>query len=58
MDEPDSLEPKAECLLSPQWREEIRRRSAELDAGQVQTIPWEQILAAALLRAGKLEESH
>jgi putative addiction module component (TIGR02574 family) len=42
----------AEWPLSPEWQNEIARRSAEYDAGLVQTIPWEQIRAAALRRAG------
>jgi putative addiction module component (TIGR02574 family) len=41
----DSLPP-----LSDEWREEIRRRSAELESGLVQTVPWEQIRADALRR--------
>jgi putative addiction module component (TIGR02574 family) len=44
----------ADCLppLSDQWIAEIQRRSAEYDAGSVQTVPWEQIRAEALRRAG------
>jgi putative addiction module component (TIGR02574 family) len=43
----DSLPP-----LSDQWLAEIERRSAELDAGLVQTAPWERVRAEALRRAG------
>jgi len=43
----DSLPP-----LSEQWLAEIERRSAEFDSGAVQTVPWEQIRADALRRAG------
>ena len=41
-----------DCLppLSDEWLAEIRKRSAELDAGTVETIPWEQVRAAARLR--------
>jgi putative addiction module component (TIGR02574 family) len=42
---PDSLPP-----LSDEWLEEIQRRSAEFDAGLVQTTPWEQVRAEALRR--------
>jgi putative addiction module component (TIGR02574 family) len=44
----------AEALppISDEWRAEINRRSAEIDAGTVQPIPWEQIRAEALRRAG------
>ncbi len=50
----DSLPP-----LSAKWLAEIKDRSAELDAGKVQGIPWEQVRDAALKRlelqrAGKL----
>ncbi len=38
--------------LSEDWRLEINRRSAEFDAGLVATVPWEQIRADALRRAG------
>jgi putative addiction module component (TIGR02574 family) len=37
--------------LSDEWRAEIQRRSAEFDAGLVQTTPWEQIKAEALRQA-------
>lgn len=46
----DSMPP-----LTDEWREEIRRRSAEYDSGSVQTIPWEQIRADALRRVGVTE---
>lgn len=38
--------------LSAEWLAEIARRSAELDAGQVTTVPWEVVRANALRRAG------
>jgi putative addiction module component (TIGR02574 family) len=38
--------------LSDEWQAEIQRRSAEFDAGLVKGIPWEQIRAEALRRAG------
>jgi len=43
----DSLPP-----LSDKWIAEIQRRSAEYDSGEVQTVPWEQVRADALRRAG------
>lgn len=44
----------ADCLprLTHEWIAEIQRRSAEYDSGSVQTVPWEQIRADALRRAG------
>ena len=41
--------------LTDEWREEIRRRSAEYESGSVQTVPWEQIRADALRRVGAVE---
>jgi putative addiction module component (TIGR02574 family) len=38
-----SLEEEAE--IEQAWREEIRRRSAELDAGTVEAIPAERVFA-------------
>ena len=38
--------------LSEEWLAEIRRRSAEFDAGHAVTVPWEQVRADALRRAG------
>jgi putative addiction module component (TIGR02574 family) len=38
--------------LSDEWLADIQRRSAEYDAGLVQPIPWEQVRADALRRAG------
>jgi putative addiction module component (TIGR02574 family) len=43
----DSLPP-----LTDEWVAEIERRSAEYDAGSVQTVPWEQVRAEALRRVG------
>lgn len=43
----DSLPP-----LTDEWITEIQRRSAEYDSGLAQTVPWEQIRADALRRAG------
>ena len=43
----DSLPP-----LTDEWIAEIQRRSAEYDSGSVQPVPWEQIRADALRRAG------
>ena len=41
----DSLPP-----VTDEWLAEIRRRSAEYDAGAVETTPWEQIRANAMRR--------
>ena len=43
----DSLPP-----LNDEWAVEIQRRSAEYDSGAAETVPWEQVKAEALRRAG------
>ncbi len=48
----DTLPGDALPSLSDEWMAEIERRSAEYDSGSVQTVPWEQIRADALRRAG------
>ncbi|MGW8257036.1 MAG: addiction module protein [Thermoguttaceae bacterium] len=46
----DTLPADALPPMTDQWLTEIQRRSAEFDAGSVQTTPWEQIRADALHR--------
>jgi putative addiction module component (TIGR02574 family) len=41
----ESLEPAPEPDVEAAWSKEIARRVAELDAGTVETIPWEQVRA-------------
>jgi putative addiction module component (TIGR02574 family) len=41
----ESLEPAPEQDVEAAWSEEIARRVAELDAGTVETIPWEEVRA-------------
>lgn len=36
--------------LSSEWLAEIAKRSAEFDAGLVQTIPWDQVRGDAMQR--------
>ncbi len=43
----DSLPP-----LSDEWAAEIQRRSHEFDSGSAETVPWEQVKAEAMRRAG------
>ena len=42
--------------LSDEWMAEIERRSAEFDAGNVATIPWEEIKADARRRLGRNDD--
>lgn len=45
----ESLESEVDSDVEEAWRVEIERRIAELDAGTVETVPWE-VLKAELLR--------
>ena len=38
-----SLEPPADVDIERSWREEVERRVRAMDAGEVDTIPWEQV---------------
>lgn len=49
----DTLPDDANWELSPEWMAEIKRRTAEYDAGQAKLIPWEEIRDAALRRVGE-----
>jgi putative addiction module component (TIGR02574 family) len=48
----DTLPDNSLPPLTDEWLAEIERRSAEYEAGSVQTVPWEQIRREALRRAG------
>lgn len=39
----ESLEPLQEADVEAAWREEVAARVAALDAGEVETTPWESI---------------
>lgn len=39
----ESLDPGVEADVEAAWSAEIARRVAELDAGSVETIPWEEV---------------
>jgi putative addiction module component (TIGR02574 family) len=43
----DSIPAQELPPISEEWQEEIQRRSAEFDAGGVETIAWEEVRAAA-----------
>lgn len=46
----DTLPEGSSPPLCDEWAAEIQRRSAEYDAGGVQTVPWDQVKAEALRR--------
>jgi len=39
----ESLEPSPEPDVEAAWSKEIARRVAELEAGSVETIPWDEV---------------
>jgi putative addiction module component (TIGR02574 family) len=40
-----TLDPVSESEVEAAWSEEIKRRVAEIDAGNVELIPWEAVRA-------------
>ena len=38
-----SLSPDGPSHLHPAWRDELKRRSAQVDAGEVAPIPWDEV---------------
>ena len=46
----ESLESEVDPDVEEAWRVEIERRVAELDAGTVETVPWEVVKAKLLRR--------
>jgi putative addiction module component (TIGR02574 family) len=45
LDDPPPADTEEGAALSEAWRHEVAQRSAEYDAGQAQTVPWEQVKA-------------
>jgi putative addiction module component (TIGR02574 family) len=41
----DSLDPKTEQDVDEAWRREVERRTAALDVGTAETLPWESVRA-------------
>lgn len=39
----ESLDPEPDADVEAAWADEVRRRVAELDAGTVATVPWEDV---------------
>ena len=46
----ESLEPTAEIDIEKAWRQEVAARVAALDAGEVETIPWDAVRNSLLAR--------
>jgi putative addiction module component (TIGR02574 family) len=44
----ESLEPQPE--VEPAWREEVARRIAAIDAGEVDMVPWERVRESLFAR--------
>lgn len=39
----ESVQPEEEADVETAWRQEVAARVAALDAGEVETIPWEEV---------------
>ncbi|WP_157369471.1 addiction module protein [Zavarzinella formosa] len=39
----DNVREVESSTLHPAWAEELSRRSAQIDAGEVQLVPWEEV---------------
>ena len=39
----ESLQPAEEADVEAAWRQEVAARVAALDAGEVETLPWEEV---------------
>lgn len=48
-----SLEPAPEADVESAWKEEVAARVAALDAGKIQTVPWEEVRDRLLARLGE-----
>ena len=48
----ESLDPESDEGVEQAWLAEVDRRTAELDSGGVQTIPWEELRARVYGRSG------
>jgi putative addiction module component (TIGR02574 family) len=46
----ESLEPAPEADIEAAWRQEVAARVAALEAGEVETIPWQEIRDRFLAR--------
>ncbi len=46
----EALDTEVDEGVDAAWRAEIERRMAELDAGSVETIPWEEVRARLFRR--------
>ncbi|MBQ11767.1 MAG: addiction module component, family protein [Planctomyces sp.] len=46
----ESLDPNPDPEVDRAWADEIARRVEEMDAGTVETIPWEKVRAELIAR--------
>ncbi len=48
-----SLEPEEEAEVEASWRSEVAARVAAYEAGEAQTIPWEQVRSRLAKKLGE-----
>ena len=53
----ETLDPVSEPDVEAAWSEEIKRRVAEIDAGTVELIPWEEVRAELFCEPNERSDS-
>ena len=53
----ESIEPASEAEVEAAWRQEVAARVAALDAGEVETIPWEEVRARLYARLSERQRA-
>ena len=53
----DSLEPAAEAGVEQAWREEVAARVAALDAGEIETVAWEDVRDRLLMKLSERRQN-
>lgn len=53
----ESIEPASEAEVEAAWRQEVATRVAALDAGEVETIPWEEVRARLYARLSERQRA-
>ena len=52
----ESLEPPSDVDVEKAWRNEVARRVAAIDSGEVELVPWEQVRENLFSRLNELRE--
>jgi len=52
----ESLEPSPDLEVEAAWRQEVAARVAALDAGEVKTVPWDEVRDRLMARLSERRE--